>query len=325
MLPTNDRYELLKIPNTEWSYLVQYTRDWSNRSRPMPAHLKWVINYEPGKYDLAVLHVDQQCLIPSFGKAQVFKDIRSQIHDIPIIVINHATPVYPESFTQMCVADGYPPTEAGAEEWARMKMKELLKGTDMMVVNSHQAQEMWGWGKTIIHGLDPEEWLDLTKEPRVATFISPAGIGDKYYGRELFVNTITTLHDKYGIDLVWIGKEKSCTDWNDYKDFIGKTLVYFNPTYGSPMPRSRTEAMMSGACVVTTRHHDADKFIKNGINGWIVRDNPEDCADKIAEMIFNYKEAVKIGEAGRQTAIEIFNARRFRSEWSELIKQILNK
>jgi len=204
-------------------------------------------------------------------------------------------------------------------------MKELLKGVNAVVVNSHQAQEMWELGQAITHGLDPDDWWDLPKEPRVVTFISPAGMGDKYYGRELFISTLNVLQEKYGIQLVWIGKDKVCKNWDDYRDFIGRSLVYFNPTFGSPMPRSRTEAMMSGSCIVTTRHHDADKFIENGVNGWIVKDNPNDCAEKIANMIFNYKDAIRIGQNGRNTAIEIFNGKRFRQEWTELINKVLKK
>jgi len=320
------QYELLKIP-FEWTYLVQYARNWGEQARPMPKHLKWTPYYEPGKYDLAILHVDQQCLSPrlSRGKAGVFKQVRSQIKDIPIIVINHGTPVYPETFIQLAAEEGYPPTEASAEEWARRKMKELLKGVAEMVVNSYQAREMWGWGKTIIHGFDSEEWWDLPKEPRVVTFISPAGIGQKYYGRRLFSDTREILRSKYGIELVWIGQDKWCQNWDDYRDFLGRSLIYFNPTIGSPMPRTRSEAMLSSCCVVTTKHQDADRFIKHGVNGFLVNDNPEDCAKQIAELMFDYKRAVRVGKEGRKTAVKLFSGKRFRREWLELVSKVLGR
>jgi hypothetical protein len=322
------QYELLKLP-FEWSYLIQHTRKWSEQFRPLSKDLKWVTCYEPGKYDLAVLHVDQQCLIPNLGKSILFKEVKEQIKDIPIIVINHGTPVYPEVFIQMAEEDGYSPTEKGAEDWARRKMKELLNGTDIMVVNSHQAKESWGWGETIIHGLDPEEWWDLRKEPRSITVISPAGIGNKYYGRLLLNEVRNILKEKYGMLHVWIGDEQGgmefAPSWSEYRTYLGKSLVYFNPTFGSPMPRSRTEAMMSGCCIVTTRHHDADNFIKDGVNGFIVNDNPEECAEKIASLVFDYKTAVKIGQEGKKTAIELFNGQRFRQDWINLVEKLLNK
>ena len=318
------QHELLKLP-FDWHYLIQHTRKWSTQFRPEP-DIKWVTHYEPGYYDLAILHVDQQCLLPDLGKSIVFREIRSQIKDIPIIVINHGTPVYPELFMQMAEMEGFRPTEKAGEEWAKDEMKKLMKGIDVMVVNSHQAKEMWGFGHPIIHGLDPDDWWNLEKEVRAITVISPAGIGQKYYGRTLMQETREVLREKYGIHLVWIGEgggETFAPSWERYREYIGKTLVYFNPTFGSPMPRSRTEAMMSGCCIVTTRHHDADKFIKHGVNGFLVNDNPNDCAKMINDLMFDYKRAVKIGQEGRKTAMELFGGERFRKEWIDLVEKVL--
>ena len=321
------QHELLKLP-FEWSYLVNHTRSWSERARPKNDKIEWVLNYEPGKYDLALLHVDQQCLLPEFGKSKLFKEVREQIKDIPIIVINHGTPVYPERFMLEAGKDGYKETEKDAIEWAKKKMAELLKGVNKVVCNSHKAKEMWGLGdlsQTIIHGIDQSEWWDLPKEPRIVTFTSPSGIGDKYYGRRLFSDTRTELREKYGIELVWIGTDKRCTDWDDYRDFIGKSLVYFNPTLASPNPRTRLEAMMSGSCVVTTKHQDADKWFQNGVNGFLINDNPEEAARVLAERIFDYKGSLKVGQEGKKRAMEIFSGDRFRSDWMKLIKEVMGE
>jgi len=305
--------------------LIQHTRKWGEQARPLPKHVKWVPYYEPGKYDLAILHVDQQCLSPriAYGKSMVFREVKAQIKDIPIIVINHGTPVYPEVFTQFAQEAGLGNTEEAGEEWARREMKKLMEGVSVMVVNSHKAKEMWGFGKTIIHGLDPEDWWDLPKEPRVVTFISPGGIGEKYYGRRFFRETRQVLRRKYGVELVWIGQDKYCASWDDYRNFLGRSLVYFNPTIGSPMPRTRTEAMFSGCCVVTTPYQDADRFIKNGVNGFLVNVNPQEAAKVIADCIFNYQKSVEIGQKGKETAKKLFNGKRFRKDWFDLIKFVL--
>lgn len=315
------QYELLKLP-FDFTYLIQHTRAWANQARPMPEKLMWKPYYEKGKYDLAILHVDQQCLIPKLGKTQVFKEMKAQIDDIPIIVINHGTPMYPEKFIEYAENDGYDASKEGSEQWAKDKMQELLKGCTV-IVNSKTAAKQWGFGKTIIHGLDENEWWDLPKEPRVVTFISPSGIGNQYYGRNLFQETRELLTNKYGIEMVWIGTDKQCTSWDDYRDFLGRSLIYFNPTLGSPMPRSRTEAMFSGCCVVTTKHHDAETFIKNGVNGFLVNENPEEAASTIAKIYHDYKLAIKVGQAGKQTAKELFSGDRFRNDWINLIDKVL--
>jgi len=294
---------LSALPEFEFYYLIQHTRRWDDRARPLPNNVKWVTCFEEGKYDLAILHVDQQCLLPKLGKSILFREVYEQVKGkLPVIVINHGTPVYPEMFRQMCVKDGYNDTEEDAQKWAAEKMKKLLEGVDEMVVNSYEAQKMWGWGKAIIHGYEPNDWYVLRKEPRVVTFISPAGLGEKYYGRRLFRNTIDTLYQKYGIKLTWIGQSVFFRNWEEY---------------------TRTEAMLSGCCVVTTPYQDADKFIKDGVNGFLCKENPEDAAKKIADCIFNYQRSVKIGKEARKTAIKLFNIKRYRQEWLELISSIL--
>ena len=161
-----------------------------------------------------------------------------------------------------------------------------------MVVNSEQAAVDWGFGHPIIHGMDPAEWkCDENREPRVATFISIAGIGDKYYNRSFLVEVMDYLRKKYSIQLQWINTPGcfKARDINDYKEFLSRTLVYFNPTFASPMPRSRTEAMLSGCCVITTPAHGADKFIKDGVNGFLVSPNNVEYSGKlIAKLLKEY-------------------------------------
>ncbi len=312
----------------EWHYLIQHTRSWGSFARPLPKHVKWVPYFEEGEYDFALLHIDQQCIDEKIarGKTILFREIKKQVlGKVPIIVINHGTTVYPEIFMSFASAEGYKETEQAGEEWARKRMNKLMEGVDVMVVNSHQAKEMWGMGQPIIHGFDKEEWFDLEKEPRIVTFISPAGMGEKYYGRKLFRETRSILKEKYGIELVWIGQDKHCRGWDDYRNFLGKSLVYFNPTLGSPMPRTRSEAMMSGCCVVTTRHQGDNKFIKDGVNGFLIDDNPEHAAKVLSERIFDYRSSVKVGQEGKKTALKLFSAERFRNDWLKLVGGVLGK
>lgn len=322
------QHSLLKLP-FEWSYLIQHTRVWSDKARPLPDHVKWVPYYESGKYDFALLHIDQQCVDEriAYGKTNLFKEAKEQVlGDIPIIVINHGTPTYPEVFIAMAEEAGYRPSEKAGEEWGKKKMWELLKDVDAVVVNSHQARKEWGFGKTIIHGLDPDEWWDLPKEPRIIMVVSPAGMGEKYYGRGFFRATREVLKEKYGINIYWVGEDgKFAPSWDAYRDYLGRSLVYFNPTIGSPMPRSRTEAMLSGCCIVTTRFHDANTFIEDGVNGFIVPVNPNAAADRLAWCVNNYKQARKIGENGRETAIKIFSKDRFQQDWLNLVDDVMKK
>ena len=292
--------------------MVNTVRRWG-KYRPTPGNLSKVAYYEPGAYDLAVLHVDQQCVDPSFGKSRLYKELDEEIKDIPKIVINHGTPFWPEVYEQDDII---------------RKMKMLI-GDNHIVYNSHRAKEMWEKNgpigksaRVIIHGMDADEWLDLPKEPRVIT--TPAGL-PKYYNRMLLAEVQGRLKER-GIAHVWIGEDWTSTGFDDYREFIARSLVYFNPTLESPMPRSRTEAMLSGVCTVTLPNHGAEEFIKQGENGFHVPNNPEVCADLIEELVTkHYDECIEIGRRGKETARTLFSGERFRSDWRNLIKEITGK
>lgn len=384
-------YSLLNLPNTEWYYLQNNVRRWSIDARPLPDNVHWVSYYEPGKYDLAVLHVDQQCADPAIGKGVLYKHLNSVIQDIPKIVINHGTPVWPEKW----ISDGrhawkLPPNmleyvngswrekdKKEVREYQRQflinggktycdgkvleikGMKELI-GDNTMVVNSYKAQEQWGWGEVIWHGLDKNDWWDLPKEPRAVMTLSPAGL-DYYYNRRLLRDTQSALKEFYGLNLVQIGRDWNITDhpqmseiggWGAYRDTLGRSLIYVNTTKESPMPRARTEAMLSGCCVLSTPYQDADKFLSldakaiwsvsdgekdfiskidkfltmEGITGIIIPDNPTAISALINHLINNrYKEAVKIGQTGKKKAQEIFSKERYDKQWSNLISKVIKE
>lgn len=341
--------------------------------------------YEKGKYDLAILDVDQQCVDPRIGKGKLYRALNEEIQDIPKIVINHGSPCWPEVWEaaghkrwNLPIGTNEEDREAILEyqrkflveggktlinaEQVEIEGMEKMIGNTKMVVNSFKAREQWGWGKVIWHGLDGKEWPDLPKEPRSVTMISTAGL-DYYYGRDLLNSTITRLRDDYGLRHTWISHPGSWTiydsdvlpqrgGWSAFKEYLGRSMIYFNPTKESPMPRSRTEAMFSGCCIVTTAHHDADKFINfdtrdlwansdgirdyvdqvdkyiqtDGVNGIIIPENPLAIATLINHLIYNIpKTALKIGQEGKKTAKLLFSKDRYDKQWTELIEHEIKK
>jgi hypothetical protein len=305
------QYEQLKFPFAEWSWLRQHRREYGQGPRgDLEKMFKWVPYYEPGKYDVAILHLDQQCIeegILKVGKGSVYRDLNRVITDIPKIVIMHGTPFYPEMF----------PNSKDIVD----KVKEMV-GDNYMVVNSHRAAEQWGFGKPIIHGMDPAEWWDLPKEPRVVTMISPAGL-PAYYDRTLLEYVKEGLAER-DIALCHITVDFNARSFDEYRNFLGRSLVYFNPTRESPMPRARTEAMLSGCCVVTTPHQDADTFIENGVNGYLVHREPLEIVNLIEKLLDNPEIALKVGQAGKATAQKLFGWDRYAKEWEEYLNFVIN-
>lgn len=320
-----NQYEMLKLMDkydVEFTYLENNVRRWSRYSnRPMHPKLKWATHYEPGKYDLAILHVDQQHVDPLIGKGQLYRALDKIIQDIPKLVINHGTPMWDERYNEELVINGGDVLEANGKSHHLDGMKQLI-GDNFMVVNSYEAVDRWGWGYPLIHGMDHNEWFDLPKEPRVVISLSPGGL-DKYYNRALLTAIKGAVHDKSGMTLVHITVNYEARDWDDYREFLGQSLLYINPTLDSPMPRSRTEALLSGCCVLTSPYHGAEDFIEQGKNGFLLPDNPLSYAEAI-HMLINegYKDAVEIGQRGKETAKKLFNLDRYLDDLWFLISEV---
>lgn len=305
------QYEMLKFPWVKWSWLCQYKRQYSDMPRGnLESMFEWVPSYEKGKYDLAILHLDQNCIDPGVldrGKGSVYTQMNDAIRDIPKIVIMHGTPFAPET---------WPNKQDIIDEVKR------LVGDNYMIVNSHTAAKQWGWGKAIIHGMDPNEWYDLPKEPRVVTMISPAGM-PAYYDRSLLEQVRNALAE-HDIQHCHITVDYSANNWTEYREFLGRSLLYFNPTRESPMPRSRTEAMLSGCCVITTPYQDADTFIVDGYNGFIIERNPTKIAELIEKLLDRPDIAQKVGQQGKKTAQELFSWERYEKDWKEYMQYVID-
>ena len=234
--------------------------------------------------------------------------------DCPIVTINHMTPFH-DKYESPYVIDF---------------IKKMTKGTTM-VCNSFEARKQWGWGTTIIHGLNPDNWWDLPKEPRCVTVLSPAGMEKAY--RRLFLTTVKRLLSDMKVPFTWVGVDRKCDSFDEYRDFLGRSLVFFMPTWQSPRPRARTEAMLSGCCIVSTPYQDANTFIKHGVNGFLtsralikdprVMDNPEATANLIKRLVIDEPElALKIGQAGKKTVMEFFNEKTFAKQWVDLLTKL---
>lgn len=317
---TGHQHYLARLPFFgEYHLLRNPYRKWAESQRPIPSNVKIVNSYKPNYYDFALLHIDQQSIYdPEKGdrisKGRLYSEMNETIKDIPKIVINHMTPFH-DKYESAHVVD---------------VIKEMV-GDNIMVVNSHQARKQWGWGNTITHGMDSSEWWDIQpKEPRCIIVMSPAGMEKAY--RRIFLHTVVRLLKDMKVPVIWVGVDKKFNDFDSYREFIGRSLVFLHGAWQSPRPRARTEAQLSGACVVTTPYHDVDSYIEDGVNGFLtskfpiqdprVMDNPEKTAKLIKRLVIDEPElAVKVGQAGKKTAMELLNFESFQSQWEALLKK----
>jgi glycosyltransferase involved in cell wall biosynthesis len=339
----------------DWSWLIQHRRGFNTMPRGnflKEFEVKEVPFYRKGDYDLAILHLDQQCLnegILKNGKGRLFRELKETITDIPKLVICHGTPYWPETMTdtQTCqemanlignnwvLVNSY---EArlqwayGIEKARMIKIRCKNEGIDWKIISKKQVKDIFGFEtigididkiRTIWHGISKDDFLYLPKEPRVITMIANDGLSDSYYGRQFLRSVKDALSEK-DISLCHITVDASFKNFDEYSNFVSRSLIYLNPTKESPMPRSRTEAMLSGACVLTTRYQDAEDFIKNGENGFVIPEKTEKVVELIMALLSEYNTAVEIGKKGRETAIELFNPERYKNEFLGLISDIIS-
>lgn len=334
-----NEYELLKMTKkypVKFYYLENNVRRWSEySSRPNPStwltedEFEWVTYYEPGKYDLAVLRNDQQHADPLIGKGQLFRSLNQVVQDIPKICINHGTPMWDEFFPEEIVKfGGTAHTRRGEREIDGIK--QLVKDCVIMLVNSYDAVDRWeGVHENIyptIHGMDSEEWFDLPKEPRVVLPVSPGGL-DAFYNRSLCTAIKSEVMERSGLTVIHPNVNISFDgdNWKQYRQFLGSSLITIFPFKDSPMPRSRTEAMLSGCTILSSRYHGADEFIEHGVDGFIVPDNPLSYAKAIHELINGcYKEAIEMGQKAKEKAKKLFALERYHEDMYYIFNEVAN-
>lgn len=308
----------------QFDILINSNKSWKGRPVPVPEQTRFVWNIDQSKYDYAIINIDQQCINPVVYKAQVFEMLRDQITDIPVFVLQHGSPVYPEFVGK----DGASLEECQKRiiEWAKEQI-----GDRPMILNSYEGatDREWGWGIPIVHGMDSDMWKPAKeKEPRIITSLSPGGC-DEYYNRAAMGRAIDILDEGYGFKVEWarVSQNAQFNDHQEYADWLASSLVYIDTSIRTPMNRARTEAMLSGCCVVQMRGaHDVDRFFKDGENIVLV-DTPEEMAEVAHRLAtVDYDKAVEIGKRARINAIHQFNYDRYSNDWLNVLENqgILN-
>lgn len=306
-------------------FCLNAKKQWDTAQRPVPDNIQFVTHYEQGKYDAALLHIDQEVIITDHIKTLIFHQFDQIITDIPKIIINHGTPVFPERFHEL----GMYNISHKEMEQECIKVIKAMVGKRPMVVNSFASanEKEWGFGIPIVHGMNAADWYDAPfKEPRVFTALSPYGF-DTYYNRQRMFDVSERLFETYGYTLAYARLNiDTDTSHQAYKTYLGSSLLYLDTSVRTPMNRARTEAFLSGCCVIQVEGaHDLERWAKHGENIILVPDDTDIIAHTVADLIENrYKEALEIGQQGKKMAIEWFNPERYRNDWLTLLNQVVN-
>jgi len=310
-------YRLMGAFHDSTFSIVNLRREsWNIYQRPKPSNLDGIIeavDVDVDDYDLALLHLDQWCDKDTL-RALPFRIMRQLTKKIPQICIMHGTP---------------------DNENNRRRILQLL-GDVPVVCNSLQAAREWDGGenrldvyglsqfRAIIHGYDVGEFLNYPQKKRrneVMTVCSGGGVSSWYHGVPLLQRLSAD------VPLAWYGNPDfgANRSWKKsyqaYREEIAGALVYFSPTRRGPMPGARTEAMLSGACIVSVPGNDWEYYIKPGVTGFIV-DTYIEARNVLKGLINDPSLAYGIGQAGRDLARRLFTVENLRSQWLDVLTNL---
>ena len=333
------QYELYKMPH-DFTLIndlgTRLCRRWELSHRPLPdnACFKSINDININDYDMALLHFDENVLAPENTNGFIGSDWGRHFTwfmdnvNLPKVAICHGTPQF---FGQYDIDYAKPDLMTFIEK-ERIRLVKYL-GDVLVINNSYQAQKEWQFhqSKVIWHGFDPAEFPQATYSKGILTHFGKAQLSRPHYrGYALFNEAFKNVEKYYWPymanvqepSLLYSGQHYARARFRNYVDNIREYSIFFNSTIKSPMPRLRGEAMMCGLVSVNADNHDVDIFIKNGINGFYSKDAAE-LRSYLLYLTKNQQACRKIGLAGRQLALDIFNYDRFLSDWDKTIAQIM--
>jgi len=295
-----------------FGYLIVRPLVWNLAQRPIPENFLGAVTPEDMRvedWDVALLHLDQWCDGRNNLRALPYRITNLVAQEMPRIVIMHGTP---------------------DDEENRQAILQLI-GDLPVVCNSYQAAGEWDGGegrhdrygleqfRVIIHGYDVDEFWSEPLEGRrqeAITICSGGTISREYHGIPLVERLMRD------VEIAWYGPRGN-QDWlpnyRAYREMLASSLIYFSPTRRAPMPGARTEAMLSGCCVVTVPGNDVERF--HGRTGFVVR-TYEQARDTLRALLRDPGLAWEVGQKGREVAREMFGRERFVGEWMRVLGEL---
>jgi glycosyltransferase involved in cell wall biosynthesis len=104
--------------------------------------------------------------------------------------------------------------------------------------------------------------------------------------------------------------------------FISRYRFFFNPIRYTSLGLAILEAMMIGVPIVALATTEMTTVIRDGESG-ILHTDVDYLVQGMKQLLKNKPLARQLGEGGKQVANARFNIERFRNDWQNLVKRIV--
>ena len=152
------------------------------------------------------------------------------------------------------------------------------------------------------------------------------GIG--WRGRRLGADVFDRARAEVPLDLVGLESEKSGglgpLTHSELPGFESRYRFFFNPIRYTSLGLSIIEAMMVGLPIVALATTEIPNVIKDGVSG-ITSTSLGHLTDGMRALLASPAEARRIGEAGRQIALERFSIGRFVNDWDAAFRDVVGR
>lgn len=147
-------------------------------------------------------------------------------------------------------------------------------------------------------------------------------------GRRLGLDIVEKIRETIPLDIIGVDSEMigglGKIRHSELPSFLARYRFYVHPVRYTSLGLSVCEAMMVGMPIVGLATTELPTIIENNYSGYVHTDI-DWLINKMQSLLHQPYKAQKMGEMAQDIAIQRFHIDRFREDWQQLFKQVVNQ
>ncbi|HEX7021291.1 MAG TPA: glycosyltransferase [Trueperaceae bacterium] len=208
--------------------------------------------------------------------------------------------------------------------------RHVVDDPEILLVHvTHFNDLMWDNGRTptrvIEHGvLVPQDLTYSGERPRGLVVINNLASRGRRLGADVFERVRTQVP----LDLIGMGATElgglGEVPHDELPAFVAGYRFFFNPIRYTSLGLAVCEAMMLGVPVIGLATTEMVSVIDNGVSGYLSTD-PSSLVSRMQQLLADPREARRLGEGARATALERFGIERFARDWQAAFAAVVGR